>query len=503
MNTATAETTPVPALRRLALVLVPVSAMTILSDFLFWGSEAGVSVGIFFAITGLMLLACLSERPKGRTLAVFAALLACCVQSAIEVSLSNVLASIALTLALAGEVFQPHLAPLWARVSEVLFGLASAPARWLGIAPLATRVALDARLPGFSLAGGAARAVWVLAPALLLLAVFGTIFAASNAVFGEIAMRFERNTLEWFSRLDLSFSRMLFWALVSTLALGIFHGTRAPDSPRWWTRTLPRLPRPDHRLALWQSGAVLLALNGIFFVVNTIDAVYLWFGDGQLPKGVNHSEFVHAGVNGLIAAVVLSAIIIAGLFQQEDRVVGGRWTKLLAHAWVLQNVVLIAGVFLRLKLYVGEHMLTEKRVYVGCFLALVTAGFFILARFVEKRRSFNWLLGRNALATVALFFALQFPDVNTWIARYNAQRWIAGEARWVDLDYLASLGSGAWVPLAEIGRSTREPAVARSARFLLGASVEQDAVSQASADWRAWQWRAEQRRRVFPASRRD
>jgi Domain of unknown function (DUF4173) len=151
--------------------------------------------------------------------------------------------------------------------------------------------------------------------------------------------------------------------------------------------------------------------------------------------------------------------------------------------------VLIAGVFLRLKLYVGAHMLTEKRVYVGCFLALVTAGFFVLARFVEKRRSFNWLLGRNALATVALFFALQFPDVNTWIARYNAQRWIAGEARWVDLDYLASLGPGAWVPLAEIGESTRDSITARNARQILAAWLAEDAAAQASADWRAWQAR--------------
>ena len=46
MNTATTEPTSIPALRRLALILVPVGAGTILTDFLFWGSEAGISVGI-------------------------------------------------------------------------------------------------------------------------------------------------------------------------------------------------------------------------------------------------------------------------------------------------------------------------------------------------------------------------------------------------------------------------------------------------------------------------
>src|SRR5262245_42880487 len=131
MNTTTAETaSPSATLRRVVAVLAPVCATTALTDFLFWRGGMGLSVGVFFAGIAAMLLALLRQRPRLRLFVVLALLLASCVQSAIEISLSNILASVALTVALAGEVFQPHLAGLWARISEVAFGFLTAPFRW-------------------------------------------------------------------------------------------------------------------------------------------------------------------------------------------------------------------------------------------------------------------------------------------------------------------------------------------------------------------------------------
>lgn len=100
--------------------------------------------------------------------------------------------------------------------------------------------------------------------------------------------------------------------------------------------------------------------------------------------------------------------------------------KYLAFVWIAQNFVLIAGVFQRLRLYVEASQLTEKRIYAGCFLVLVGTGFVLLALFVWKRRSFNWLAGRNAVAAFVLFFVLQFADVVSAVARYNLARWQAG-----------------------------------------------------------------------------
>jgi Domain of unknown function (DUF4173) len=501
MNTTTAESTSSTiTLRRAAAVLAPVGLTTALADFLFWRGGVGLSIGVFFAIRGVMLLATLRKRPRARLLLVAAMLLACSVQSAIEVSLSNILVCIALTAALAGEVYQPHLAGFWARLSEVVFGFVTAPFRWLGVAGNVARGLAEQRVVNFNVAEQGARVVWVLAPAVFLVIVFAIIFGTGNAIFANLLSSAETRAWDWFTTLDLSPVRFLLWGLVATLALGIFHGTRAPESPRWWTLIFPRLPRPDHRLAMWQSAAILITLNGLFCVVNTIDAIYLW-SQGSLPAGVNRSAFVHDGVNSLMVAVVLSALIIAGIFQQEDRAAGHRWLKNLAHLWVVQNCVLIAGVLLRLKLYTDDYMLTEKRVHVACFLALVSAGFVVLGWFVEKRRSFNWLLGRNAVATFLLFFIVQFPDVAGFVARYNVERWQAGAAKTVDVAHLAALGPGAWVPLQTVANSTRSFELAEIARSKLELALDEDRA--ADRDWRTWQARREWARQALTYNARS
>jgi len=484
-------------IRDLVVVLTPVAATTAATDFLLWRSVAGVSMGILFAFVGTLLLLFRRGQPTARLSLVVAALVATCVQAGIEISLSNSLAGVTLILVLGGEVFQPHLGGLWARFSEAVFGLVSAPVRWFGFTGTVTRHLAELRAPNLGLVGIVVRLAWVIAPSVVLLALFAGIFNAGNAVFAEFTTRVRRVSLEWLAGLDLSPDRFVFWALAATVALGLFHGTPAPDAPRWWTRVLPRVPRPDYRLGAMQTGAVLIALNVLFCAVNTIDVVYLW-RSGRLPTGVNHTEFVHAGVWSLISAVIFSAVIIAGMFQQQDRVVAGRWLKILAHLWIAQNIVLIGGVFLRLKLYVDEYQLTEKRIYVGCFLALVMVGFLLLGWFVEKRKSFNWLLGQSAVVTFLLFFALQFFDAAGFVASHNVRRWLAasggGKDAVLDVSYLASLGPGAWPQLRVVASSPSDQPTVLMARERLAEIRERESAAVTTGNWREWQWRHAQAR---------
>lgn len=484
-----ADTTPtarpigldLPALWEFAGVAVPVALTTAFADFLFWDGYFGASVGIFFAGLGLLLFLRRRAPVRMRTWVLAAMLGASCVQSVIGVSLSNVLAALALALLLAGEAFQPQLAGLWARLSEVLFGLATAPARWVGLSATAARGVAGLRGGDFNISDRATLAVKVLLPSVLLLGVFGAIFASGHAVFGELLQRCNQAVIDLWMNLNITTLRVVWWGLVATLALGLFHGRRAPEAPRWWTRAIPRFPRLDARLALWQTGAALVAVNVIFGMVNTLDAVYLW-AHSALPTGLNASDYLHEGVNSLIAAVILSAVLIAGMFQQSDAVAGNMWLKRLAHAWVLQNLLLLAGVLRRLMFYTEAYQLTEKRVFVGCFLLLVMVGFLLLAWFVEKRRSFNWLLGQNAVATFTLFFALQFCDVPGWVAHYNVGRWEqSGE---LDVAYLASLGPTAWPDLIQVARSTRKKSTSDAARQTLKGLVDESRI-----DWRGYQWR--------------
>ncbi len=471
------------SLRRLSAVLAPVAATTALFDLFFWSGHFGISIGLFFAsLAGIIFLRHGRTKPKLWTIAATLLLCGCVVQSAIEASLSNIIASVTLIIALAGCVLHPRLKTLWACISEVCFGFATAPFRWLSVGATASRSITEVRLPGVNLVGFMTKAAWVLGPAVILLLIFTAVFAAGNPLFANFLESLTNRASNVWDIIDLTPVRIFLWGMIATVALGIFHGTPAPEQPRWWTRTLPRVPRPDFNLAALQSAAILIALNGLFFVVNTLDGLHLW-KHHTLPVGIHRSELVHAGVNASMLAVLLSAIIIAGIFQQDDRVITRRWLKWISHIWVLQNLALIASSFLRLKFYTQDYMLTEKRIYAGCFLVLVAVGFLLLVWFVAKRKSLNWLLGSNALATLLMFYAVQFPNVAGIVADYNIAK-SQRENRSLDIAYITSLGPGAWPSLLALAADEKN-SNSREARNYLELLAE----SAGTTDWRATQLR--------------
>jgi hypothetical protein len=129
---------------------------------------------------------------------------------------------------------------------------------------------------------------------------------------------------------------------------------------------------------------------------------------------------------------------------------------------------------------------------VGCFLLLVTVGFVLLAWHVMRDGSFNALIFRNVLATFALFFVVQFPDVGREVAQYNVAQWRHDPSRTLDTAYLESLGPGGWRALCTValtmGRLTPDILDARQRVVQLAAVA---AERRASADWRSFQWRRE------------
>ena len=223
--------------------------------------------------------------------------------------------------------------------------------------------------------------------------------------------------------------------------------------------------------------------------MNTIDAAYLW-QQAKLPEGVSFSTFVHTGVYSLIFATLLSAGEKETMFHQSIEIVRSRGLKALALLWIAQNLVLIAGVFLRLKLYVEAYQLSELRIYVGCFLLLVTAGFGLLAWHVVRDGTLGTLVFRNVLATFALFFVLQFPDVAGYVARFNVNQWRHDSHRMLDTDCLESLGPGGWTALCAVASQADalRPGVADAkARVHRLAASEAERSNQ--SDWRSYQVR--------------
>ena len=490
MNPAIAPTDSIVQSDARALrTLASIAVITLLGDLLFWRAEPGVSVGIFVFALGILLTVSRSGSMRQLWLP-WALLLASCVQTAIEISLSNFIVLVVLLVALMSGAFFHSLPSGAARLIEAALSVLKAPARWFGFG----RAVLDSPIATSTstmVAGdNVARALRIVLPGVALCAVFAVVLSSGNAMLGRLFTRLANQIIQWLLHFDFSPVRLTLWAVYATVAVGLFWPGVVRNATRNWTQSLPRWQRPHRREALWQSVFALLALNALFFTANTIDAIYLW-RQAALPQDVNPSAYLHAGVWSLILAVVLSAVVLTGMFQQQEEVSGTRIVKGLGLFWVIQNLALIAGVLLRLKLYVDLWQLTEKRVYVGCFLLLVTSGFLSLGWSILRERGLHWLISRNLIATFALFFALQFPDVIGAVARYNVARWEHEPQRGLDIDYLVSLGPNALPSLVRVANHPRQKWIAAQAKERADsiAVVEWELLKQ--RDWRSWQMRRE------------
>jgi hypothetical protein len=482
---------PLVAARERVLSVIAVTAvLTWLGDFLLWGSSPGISAAIYGCALAVTLLALPGSDRPSRAAWIAAALLGVSsVATTMEISFTNLAVTIALLAVIMGERHFRELAGGWTRWSESFAAWLAAPER----CPWLFRSFAESEFAnvGFDRMMGdrAARGFQIVAPAACLAVIFSVVLGCGNAVFGELLARSARELTHWVLSFDFSFARCLLWIVLATFALALVRPRQASAQPRFWARPVPSFFRADLVVALWQSCAVFAVLNVLFFVVNTIDVIYLWNHAG-LPANVSLSEFVHQGVYSLIFAVLLSAVVIAGVFQQEANVTRHRALKALAWVWIAQNLLLIAGVFLRLKLYVDAYQLSELRVYVGCFLLLVTAGFSLLALHVARSGSLGTLLWRNVLATFALFFVMQFPDVAGGVARFNVRQWEREPGRTLDLKYLEALGPGAWPALTAVATSREsDRSAVREAREMILRLAAAELDERTKRDWRSFQAR--------------
>ncbi len=373
----------------------------------------------------------------------------------IETGASNLFVLLALFVALAGDSFFDGPMPFWARWISAGVALVFAVERifWLPVQVLRAMF----RAGGGRVTQAMGGAVLLL-PALVLALVFGALLASGNAVFAHWTSHFFTWLATTFSEL-FNGERLFLWALVAAVALPLLR----PSNVRafWWTwlAELPRWPLlvPVSGGILF-VGSILGVMNLLFFVANLADAIFLWSG-AKLPSGVTYSDFVHNGVNTLSFTVVLSALVLAMLFQLDLQVAGRRGLKALGLFWIAQNLFLVASVLLRLLRYIDAYGLTVARVDVILFLLLVTAGYLFLVIKIVREKSLPWLLGRSALAVFVLFYGTQFLNTDGWIADYNVARWERDPARDFDVNYLRTLGPAAWPAYRRYFDDRHEPAV--------------------------------------------
>jgi hypothetical protein len=467
---------PQPILRAVSML----AGLVVVGDFLMWNLSPGVGYALFLGALAVLMMI-VGERTRRAWFAA-ALLFVTAVQAGIDLCLTNIVVTLVLLAVLLGETRFGSLPAGWPRWLEGLLAWMRAPGRWFWLVGEGCRTREWRWFSPW-------RTLAIAMPALFLTGLFAVVLANGNAVLADGIGRSFKHAVDWLFQFDFSPLRVVFWALLGTMALVLARPSVAPSAPRLLARPPAVWLRKEVSIGFWQSVWALGALNALFFIVNTIDAIFLW-RHGAIPSTVNAYDFIHEGTNSLITAVVLSAIVLSAVFQQQPEISRRLSLRVLGHLWIVQNLALLASVVLRLKLYVDfAHLLTAKRIHLGCFLALVALGFVFLVLHLERGPDLRRLLWRNSASAFVLLFTLQFVNTTGLSAAWNVQRFLDDREWGIDLTYLETQGFEAWPALCQLAAApVNRPSVLQARSLVAKHSVE--ALQwRAKLDWREREWR--------------
>jgi hypothetical protein len=327
---------------------------------------------------------------------------------------------------------------------------------------------------------GLVRPAWVFALPAALVLVFAALIVPANRVLARWTV--EMFDWVWAFVSGLSLSRALFWTVTGLGVYGLFRfrlGRR-----RTWPAGSPRArgPRDEQarRNALTACLLSFAGLNALYLVANVVDVVYLWFSF-ELPAGMTLSQFAHQGAYRLIVAVVLAAATVTVFLPTGSSQLSHSKARALAYAFVVQNLVVLAGAARRLQFYVVDYGLTRFRVGVVLWLVLVAAGFVLIAIRIRGKRPVLFLFRTNAVTTVVLLATVALLNVDGLIAEWNVRRYEVTPAR---------AGTGALPALARLVASAAgkgEPQTSLDARAVLEGRLAEEKARLGS--WQSWTWR--------------
>ncbi len=269
-----------------------------------------------------------------------------------------------------------------------------------------------------------------LVPLLVLLLFYG-IYHIANPAFRNLSNHFWISLFEWFSW-DITFPQIVFFLSGIIISVTIliksdfpFFKTLQNRSKNQLVRLRDKFPRLfKGMIALkseYQSGLILLfSLNVLLFIVNILDIRNYWFGTKyQLPP-IEMKAMVHEGTYFLIAGLLLAMLVISYFFRKHlNFYPKNKNLKTAGYLWLIQNGILAISLFIKNYRYIEAHDLAYKRIGVLIFLVLVFAGLITMVIKIKERKTFYYLLHRNAWIAYSVFIICSFVNWDIFITKYN------------------------------------------------------------------------------------
>ncbi|MEV4130789.1 DUF4173 domain-containing protein [Dactylosporangium sp. NPDC049742] len=325
-------------------------------------------------------------------------------------------------------------------------------------------------------ASGATRLLGSIGLGVLLLVVFGALFASADAAFDQIVQTILP---------DLSLSTPFRWLFVGAVAAWLtFGGAFLLHNPSTLGDGRPR----QGRVVRWYEWVVpvgaVLAVFGIFVGVQ----VAVLFGDRDYvmrTAGLTFAEYARKGFWQLLVVTLLTLVVIAVTARKASRETARERALLRVVLGLLSlgALVVVVSALWRMDVYEQAYGFSRLRVLVSAF-ELWLGGLFVLIMVAGVVPATRWLPRAAVALWVVTLLGLAVLNPDRFIAEQNVDRFAYKNA---DLWYLSRLSADAAPALDKLPPGARECTLSR-----ISADVHD------GDDWRGWNLGRAEARRIVP-----
>ncbi|HTA27215.1 MAG TPA: DUF4153 domain-containing protein [Bacteroidia bacterium] len=254
--------------------------------------------------------------------------------------------------------------------------------------------------------------------------VFFFLYRASNPLFDKLA---EKINLDF-----ISMSWIIFTFIGLVLLYGFFY-QRKLESLSKWDEQSSKIENKEYKtLRLFGkdlnltdenfSGIVLFVLLNLLVLIVNIGDIDFLAVTKKLPEGISYSQFVHQGIDALIASIIIAIAIVLFYFRGGlNFFAKNKAIRVLACIWILQNAFMIYSTACRNTLYIAECGLTFKRIGVYVYLLLALTGLVTTFIKIIKAKSNSFLFRVNGWVFYSFLVIFSFPNWDRIVTSYNVK----------------------------------------------------------------------------------
>lgn len=288
---------------------------------------------------------------------------------------------------------------------------------------------------------------------LLLVVVFGTLFASADQAFAQIAQ--DLIVPEW--DVGLIPARVL-TALITISFTGAYASVATvPSVGRRWTWTSVTTGERQRRSLPIPEWAIPIALlNAVFAAFVAVQITVLFGGRQHVldTAGLTYAEYARSGffqlvlIAGLVLGVIASTVRFGDARAERDRM----WMRWLLGVLCVLTLVVLVSALRRLGLYEEAYGFTNLRFFVHVTIFWLAA-LFLVVMIAGARWTGGWLPRTVVGVTAAGLMVVNVINPEGFVASQNIERY--ERTGKIDIFYLGSLSPDATPALASLPAEVR------------------------------------------------